>query len=70
MVIISKHMDSCPLCGTAVSSERPRYRAELEIEDTTRSTQRYMSGETTIKRVSTESQLCCDCWDDLRLKLS
>ena len=43
---------------------------ELEIEDTTRSTQQYMAGETTIKRVSTESQLCSDCWDDLRLKLS
>ena len=63
-------MDSCPLCDTAVSSERPRYRVELEIEDTTRSTQQYMGGETNIKRVSTESQLCYDCWDDLRLKFS
>jgi hypothetical protein len=42
----------------------------LEVEDTTRSTQQYMGDETNVRRVSTESQLCHDCWDDLSLKLS
>ena len=41
----------------------------LEIEDTTRSTQ-FMGDETNVRRVSIEKQLCHDCWDDLRLKLS
>lgn len=62
-------MDSCPICDAPVSTERPRYQVVLEVEDTTRSTQ-FMEDETNVRRFSTEKQLCHDCWDDLRVKLS
>ncbi|WP_049899190.1 hypothetical protein [Halococcus agarilyticus] len=63
-------MNACPMCGEEVSEERPRYRVILEIEDETRSTSQFMGDETGVKRVSVDRQLCADCWQDHREKLS
>ena len=63
-------MAACPLCGEAVSEERPRHRVTLEIEDTTRSTKQFMGDEAEVKRYCVDRQVCPGCWDDLRTKLS
>ncbi|EMA54240.1 MULTISPECIES: hypothetical protein [Halococcus] len=63
-------MAACPLCGAGVSEERPRHCVTLEIEDTTRSTKQFMGDEADIKRYCVDRQVCPDCWDDLRTKLS
>ena len=63
-------MPACPLCGESVSEERPRHRISLELEDTTRSTQQYMGEEAEVKRYCIDRQVCPDCWEDYRMKLS
>lgn len=70
---LSQHhilMPACPLCGETVSEERPRYQISLEVEDTTRSTQQYMNDEAKVKRYCIDRQVCSDCWEDYRMKLS
>lgn len=63
-------MNSCPMCEESLSAERPRHRVVLEIEDVTRSTKQFMGSETGVKRHCLDRQLCADCWQDLRDRLS
>lgn len=63
-------MNSCPVCGKPVSEERPRYRILLAIEGMTRSTKQISSDETATTQYCTERQVCAECWEDLRERLS
>ena len=63
-------MAACPLCGESVAKERPRHRISLEIEDTTRSTKQFMGDEADVKRYCIDRQVCLDCWEDYRTRLT
>jgi len=63
-------MNSCPLCGESLPGDRPRHRVNIEIEDTTRSATQFNDSETEVSRYCVDRQVCHDCWDDLRKRLS
>jgi uncharacterized Zn finger protein (UPF0148 family) len=64
-------MNSCPICGTELSEERPRHNVSLEFHGQTRS-----AAQQTGDSISTEAngdlqrQLCSDCWDDIREEIT
>lgn len=63
-------MDKCPLCDESFPEDRPRHRIVLEVEDTTRSSKQIMADETQVERYCVDQEVCVDCWDDLRDRLS
>lgn len=67
-------MESCCLCGTAISEDRPRFIASLELEEQTRTVAE--SGEKPMAELSQppsgriRQPLCADCWSSLFERLA
>lgn len=64
-------METCPICGTELSEERPRHNVLLEFHGQIRSAAQQIGDS-----ISTEAngdlqrQLCNECWDDIRIELT
>ena len=64
-------MPTCPVCGTELSVERPRYNVLLEFKGQTRSAAQSQYSSTSAEcKGELQRQLCTDCWEDLHADLT